>query len=82
MKLQLQYVSDQKDPLIYDDLSEVHFMEIDPEKPIDLSAIIRALKAPHKPEETALQIFSNGHYLNVNLLVAKQFEENNVHDYR
>ena len=82
MRLQLQYVSDQKDPLILEGFSKIQFVEIDLTRPLDLSALIRTLKAPHKPEDVAIQIFSNRHYLDTNLPVAKQFEENNVREYR
>jgi hypothetical protein len=82
MRLQLQYVFDQKDPLISVGFSEIHFVEIDLKRSLDLNALIRTLKAPHKLEDAAIQIFSNHYYLNPDLPIAKQFEENNVREYR
>jgi hypothetical protein len=43
---------------------------------------IQALKAPHHPEDTALQVFANQYYLDLEVSLEKQFEENKIQAYR
>jgi hypothetical protein len=82
MILQLRYVRDHKDPFAAEDFSDIRFYEIDPGQHLDLQAIIQTLKAPHNPEEAALQVFINQCYLDPDISLEKQFEENHVRDYR
>jgi hypothetical protein len=82
MKLQIRYIRESENPFENNGFSNIQFYEINPEESLDLNAIITALNAPINAEDITLQVSSNQYYLQTDMPLKIQLEQNGVHDYR